>query len=196
MKTRVDKTNRKLQKIIGFDMDGVILDNSLMKIKLAGDLGWEVKMQDTPSEIYKNVLPKPVLANIHKLLYDDPVVSSMVSIMPGVRDTLKAIVSNKTPYFLISRRRLPESGIETLKRHGLWPKYFNEKNAFFVETPEDKNTKAKELGVTHYIDDEIKVLSALTDIKNRFLFDKLDIFEKSKNYVKISSWKEIKNIVS
>ncbi len=195
MKTRVDKTNKKLQKIIGFDMDGVILDNSLVKIQLAKKFGWEIKMHDTPSEIYKTVLPEPVFTRVQKLLYDDPVVSASVEVMPGVRDTLDFIISNKIPYFLISRRRLPESGIEALKRHGLWPEYFNEKNSFFVETPKSKNTKAKELGITHYIDDERGVLAQLTDVKHRFLFDHLNVFAPALYYLKVSSWNEIQNLI-
>jgi len=81
-----------------------------------------------------------------------------------------------------------------LKRHGLWPKYFNKTNAFFVLTPKDKDTKSKELGITHYFDDQHTILSELASVKNKFLFDNLDVFKNS-GYARVKSWKEIAKLI-
>jgi len=65
--------------------------------------------------------------------------------MPGAKQVLGKLIRHKVPYFLVSRRKKPLLAIKILKHHGLWPKYFNKTNAFFVLTPEDKNEKSKEL---------------------------------------------------
>ena len=63
-----------------------------------------------------------------------------------------------------------------------------------METPEDKNTKAVELGVTHYFDDEPRVLEKLVDVKNKFLFDPIDALKNS-GYARVKSWKEIARLI-
>ena len=73
---------------------------------------------------------------------------------------------------------------------GLWPKYFNESNAFFVVEPIEKNIKAKELGITHYVDDETKILNVLEDVPNKFLFDHMNVFPEG-NYAKVTSHEEL-----
>ena len=114
--------------------------------------------------------------------------------MSGVKTVLTSIIKSGTPYFLVSRRKKARSAIKILKHHGLWPKYFNKNNAFFVKTPEDKNTKSIELGITHYIDDEQKVLNALVSVKNKYLFDQLNVFKNS-GYARVKSWKEVARLL-
>ncbi len=189
------------KKIIGFDLDGVIFNHALMKIKLAKKLGFNIKLEETPSEIIEKIIDRPVLDKLLQVLYHDPKLFKTTTLMTGVKSGLLKLKKNGLPFALISRRRSSESAIKALKHHGLWSKFFSEKNTFFVIKPEDKNIKARELGVTHYVDDETGVLEKLVDVKNRFLFDNLGAFSAiggfasgEKNihgYTRVESWKEL-----
>lgn len=191
------------QKIIGLDLDGVIINHAPLKMKLAKKFGFKLKPEETPSEIIKSIVERPVLDKLLQILYHDPRFFKTTSLMPGVKLGLLKLQKNNLPFVLISRRREPISAIEALKHHGLWPKFFNEKNAFFVVEPEDKNIKAREMGVTHYADDDTGILEKLVDVKNRFLFDNLGAFsaqgetsplrggENTIGYTRVKSWKEL-----
>ena len=92
----------------------------------------------------------------------------------------------------MSLHKIQQKAIRILSKHSLWPKYFNKVNAFFVDQAEDKNKKAVQLGLTHYIDDELKVINLLVDVPNKFLFDPFNVFDKADYYTKIKSWAEFK----
>ncbi len=186
---------KQKNKIIGFDLDGVILDHTYNKIRLAKSFGFKLSPEDTHSEIIKNIIPEKTLDKMQVVLYDDPKISLKSKLMKGVRPVL-AKVKNRFPYFLISRRKSAESAIRIMKQKGLWPKFFNEYNSFFVLKRIDKNKIAKKLGVTHYIDDQISVLKELSDIKNKILFDNLNLFPKLTKFVRISSWKELLDFIN
>ena len=183
------------KKIIGFDMDGVIIDHAQRKVDLAKDFGFKIKKAETSSEIIRNLItPLSVYRDFQRVLYDEPKTSLFSPLMPGVKTVLAQINKSKIPYFLISRRKKEKPAIMLLIKHGLWPKYFNKKNTFFVLEPEDKEIKAKVLGITHYIDDEQKVLDVLHSIPNKIHFDHLDVFKNSP-YRRIKSWKEIAKLI-
>ena len=184
-------------KIIGFDMDGVIIDHVPNKVKLAAEFGFNITKEQTPSEILRTIMPTPKYRELQNILYDHPEVGLSAFLMPGVKEVLAKIKDKKIPYFLISRRKNrenPSMAIKLLTRHGLWPEYFNEKNTYFVKEIEEKEFKAKELGITHYIDDERKVLTALVSVKHKFLFDYLGVFPNSE-YSRIASWEEISKLI-
>lgn len=181
MKSHVDK------KILGFDMDGVIVDNSALKLKVAKSMGIHLSPLQTPAEIIKKYIDADVLRKLQLAIYHNPLISLDTKLMPGIKDLLDKVKEKKIPYFLVSRRLEPQITIDMLSKKGIWKKYFDKSNAFFVVTPEDKNTKAKALGITHYVDDETKILSALSDVPNRFLFDHLNVFPDSDKYTRVSS---------
>ena len=189
------KLNKDNKPIIGFDMDGVILDNADSKIEVAKKFGLTIKFEHTPSEILKTLMPQVAWEKFQNMLYDHPKIAFSTPLMRGVRTILAELTKKDIPIFLISRRKIPEVAVKILKKHLLWPKYFNEKNSFFVAHPEDKNFQAAQLGITHYIDDELKVINALSSVENKFLFDPFDVFERAKNYTKIKSWSEFKKLI-
>ncbi len=136
-------------------------------------------------------MPESEYEKFKYFLYDDPETALNCSLMPGFTGFIKKIRENDVPYFIISRRKENfDIPVMLLQKHSLWPDYFNEKNLFFVAEKEDKNKKAVELGVTHYIDDDPKVLDKLTDVKHRILFDPLGVFNTSE-YKVISSWDDL-----
>jgi len=179
------------KKIIGLDMDGVIIDHTLAKIKLAKNFGFNLKPHETHPDIIKKIIAEPFLKKIKYTLYDDPDFYKSSLLMDGAKDGLKYIKKQNLPFVLISRRIDSSGAIKVLKFHGLWPQFFNKDNAFFVAEPEDKNVKAKEIGVTHYVDDQAHVIEKLIDVKNRFLFDNLGAFQDIVGYTRVKSWKEL-----
>lgn len=188
----MNEHNVAKKPIVGFDMDGVILDNAGSKIKVAKKFGLTIKLSHTPSEILKTLMPQIVWEEFQNTLYDHPSFAFSTPLMRGVRTVLAELDKKKIPIFLISRRKVPAIAIKILEKHSLWPRYFNEKNSHFVDRPKDKDIKAAKLGITHYIDDELKVINVLSKVENRFLFDPFNVFKKSDQYIKIKSWPEFK----
>ncbi|HEY4495411.1 MAG TPA: hypothetical protein VJC01_03120 [Candidatus Paceibacterota bacterium] len=198
------------KKFIGLDLDGVILNHALMKIKLARKFGFKLKPEETQSEIMEKIIGESIFDKLQMMAFSDPKFLKSAPLMPGVKLGLATLQKNSLPFVLISRRREPSLAISVLKYYGLWPKFFDEKNTFFVAKPEDKNVRAREIGVTHYADDEMKVLDKLVDVENKFLFDNLGAFsaqggslsagrhgalggENTNGYIHVSSWKELTN---
>lgn len=172
-------------------MDGVIIDHAPVKIKLAKKFGFNLKPEETHPDIIKNIFDKPSYLEFQETLYYNPKIFKKTPLMAGANVGLNIIKKNKIPFVLISRRKNQKISIEILKFYKLWPKYFNNKNTFFVLNPEDKNVKAREVGVTHYVDDQIGILEKLVDVENRFLFDNLGVFKDNSSYIRVKSWKEL-----
>lgn len=185
--------NLRNKKIIGLDMDGVIINHTSLKLKLAEQFGFKLKPKETHSEVIKTIVSQPILEQIKWNLYDNPNFLKAISLMPGAKSGLSQFKKINLPFVLISRRKDSKLAIEVLKFHELWPKFFNTRNTFFVSEPEDKNIKARELGVTHYVDDEFSVLEKLNDVENKFLFDCFGNFEEIKKYTRVASWDELTN---
>lgn len=183
------KQERK--KVIGFDMDGVIIDHTEHKLMLAKEKGFSLKKEETASSIFRERLPREVLREIQRSLYNDPGLASEAVLMSGAKEGLRAVRDSGIPYFLISRRRTPGIAKEILTAHGIWPEFFNDTNAFFVEEIEHKNEVAQALGVTVYIDDETRVLDALVSVENRILFDPFGVSPDSPVWRRLSSWEDI-----
>src|SRR3989338_2843791 len=188
MKAQGDK------KIIGFDMDGVVLDHTENKLLLAKKFNLKIKKEETPSDLIRHLMPLSVYRKFQIDLNDNPKFRCLCAVMPGTKQIFRRIIKSEVPYFLVSRRKKERAAIKILKYHGLWPKYFNKNNAYFVITPEDKNKKAVELGITHYFDDQQTILDKLVNVKNKFLFDHLGVFKNSP-YRRIKSWKEIARLI-
>lgn len=185
--------NKKItsEKIIGFDLDGVIVDHSALKIRVAKECGFDLKLEETPSDIMKHLVPDSVADKIKYRIYGDPETSLFAPLMAGAKDAIVGLKEKNIKYFLISRRKNTALAAGLLKNHGLWPEYFNEQNAFFVSNIEGKNEKSKELGINCYIDDEPKVLESLESVEDKFLFDQFDIRDGVEKFERIGSWAEL-----
>ncbi len=182
--------------VIGFDMDGVIIDHTKNKIALAKQLGFNLLPEQTPSEFMRKVLPLQEMQKLQSILFDDRQLAMKPPLMAGAKSTLISVKKLGIPYFLISRRKNPELAIELLKKHKLWPKYFNENNSYFVDKPEDKDFHAARLGITHFVDDELEIINKLISVKNRFLFDQFNMHKNADFYKRIVSWLELEKHLS
>ncbi|MBI2062283.1 MAG: hypothetical protein HYT64_01140 [Candidatus Yanofskybacteria bacterium] len=192
-------------KVIGFDMDGVVFDHTENKIRAAKKFGILLKKKQTPSILVKEFFSPSDYEKFKKYFYDDIAKTYKPNLMPGVKEVLELVKKRQIQFYLISRQKYPQKAIGILSFYGLWPKYFNRKNTFFVLEPEDKEIKANALGITHYIDDEQKVLDVLHSVPNKILFDPLGIFknpspfgkvrDKNSGYARVKSWKEVAKLI-
>lgn len=180
--------------IIGFDLDGVIINHVEMKRRLAKQFGFTITPAETNSETMSKIIPKETWLKIQNLLYDHPAYCLESPLALGAIETLERLKQEKKIFSLISLRKKPDAAIDILKYHKLWPKYFNQDNTFFVHNREDKNTEAYRLGVTHYIDDEVRVLEKLNDVPNKFLFDPF-CANQSSEYKTVASWVELRQFL-
>jgi len=189
-------TEADKRTIVGFDMDGVILDLSSHKIAIAKRFGLSIEPRETASDLLRERFSKEDYGIFQRILYTEPESTLSAPLIDGVVDNLEQMMLNETPFHLISRRRVFQFAIERFKTAGLWPKYFNEKNTFFVDRPADKNTKARELGVTHFIDDETAIIDILHDVPNKILFDPQNAFPKWDKTPRILHMSELGNYLS
>lgn len=182
--------NKKI--ILGLDLDGVILDHSLNKIELARQIGVNLSLYETPSDIMATKIEKDAYHLLEAKLYDDVRLARRTPLVPHAKESLHYIKSSGMPFVLISRRNPSDCAIISLKYHGLWPDYFDFSNTFFVSEKKDKDVKAKAIGVTHFVDDEPSVIDELKSVSQRFLFDPLLVYgDLAGDFHKIYSWDEL-----
>lgn len=178
------------KQVIGFDLDGVIVDHAPLKCLLAAEFNITLKPEQTASIIFNRIVPPDILKKVRYSIYDDSEISLRACLMAGAAEGLARIKAMGRPFFLISRRSDGALALQLLKKLNLFPGIFNNANVFFVAADEEKDAQARKLGVTHYIDDKISVLDKLASVENKFLFDQFNIFYDT-GYKRINSWKEI-----
>src|SRR3989338_4059375 len=141
---------------IGLDMDGVIIDNTDTKIRFAKRMGFTLKPEQTHAELIEKALTPEVLSELRTHIYFNPVTALQAKLVPGSLDGLHQLKKSGQRFYLISKRKYPIIARELLKKHKLWGKYFDEKNAFFVRETEEKDYHIDRLGIGLYLDGERK----------------------------------------
>ena len=181
-------------KIIGFDLDGTILDHTDNKLRLAQNYGYSLVAEQTPSGVIGRFLTPTDMRKVSDRLYGNITDGRHSKLMPGVVEALLRLEEQHLPYFLLSRRQ-SEIAVVLLEHFGLWPKFFGPTNTAFVETMPDKAPYAKEFGITHFLDDHISTLvGPLGFIPHKYLFDPYKLLPSSASFQKVSSWDEIPEI--
>jgi hypothetical protein len=156
---------------IGFDMDGVLVDHTEWKIILARRFGYRLTAAQTASDQMRAHVADEHRGEIQRMLYQDDTYALAASLTPGARELLTSLRNAGIRCTLISRRRDHDLARLLLEKHHLRPDFFDDTNTHFVSSVQDKADACTRLGVTHYIDDEAGVLSALTSVTHRFLMD-------------------------
>lgn len=181
---------------LGFDLDGVIIDHTFVKIKLAKKFGLTLNECEIHADnIYRLLGPDKYFEFKH-YLYDDPKTSTGGVIMPGAREVLEALKKRSISFVVISRRKgnydIP-TGL--LRTYCLWPDILNQQNVFFVQNRKEKNTKAVSLGISHFMDDELRALEEMVDVPAKYLFDPHNAVADC-GFRRIVSWKEFYDLVN
>jgi len=194
----------KKQIIIGFDLDGVIIDNSQNKINFAKKLGFKIKKEDTPSFRLKNKIDKKLYPRLQNYIYTKGTKESQPA--KNVKKALGLLKKKGVKFYIISRRQPGLSRKEAkkwLKDH--LAEFFNKDNIFFVKSDKEKEKIAKKLNVKIFLDDNISVLRHLESVPYKFLFlpftlkkRETAIKEKIKEYKikQVFSWNDFLKKVS
>lgn len=178
---------------IGLDLDGVIIDHTINKIKLARQKGYFLKPSQTSSEIMEKIVPLEVERFIQKGIYGQVGLSSRP--IKNSKNVLKKIAEIFSVPYIISRRDYKHNqrkfALQWLKNNKFFPPLkFNQ--ILFVKSDPLKNDKCKKLSINVYLDDKIKVLNNLISVKYRVLFDPCGHHYKNppKNIKVVKTWPE------
>ena len=182
---------------IGLDLDGVIIDHTSNRIFKSKELGYDVKPFQTPTHLIKTILAPDHYKELQAFTYGPASLSAFV--MDGATEHLGKLAS-ENEFFIISRRNIYDGGdklgLKWLENNGIF-NFIPEKNIFFVAHDEKgaKNVMAKKLGLEVYLDDQLKILEEIPDVKTRVLFDQHNVSTPPSPYAKVVSWPEFANLV-
>jgi len=175
--------------VIGFDLDGVIIDHTKNKIKKLRELGYNIRAEETSLEKLKSLISLDDYRIVQKFIYNE--VTPIASPMRGAIKTISNL--NKDYSLAIISRRRPETrniALDWLKEHGFL-KFFKD-NIYFVDSDDKKDTVARKLRIDAYIDDKLKVLKLLKNVPNKILFDPFDCFTVNEEDIKkIKNWQSL-----
>jgi hypothetical protein len=182
---------------IGLDLDGVIIDHASSKILKAKELGYNIKPCETLTHLIKKILTPEHYKELQTYIYGRASLNA-----PAMESAIEYIkkIASENEIFIISCRNISDGGdklgLEWLKKNAVLNHITKEK-IFFV--PHDdvyaKNVAAKKLGIEIYLDDQLKILKEMSNVKTRVLFDQYDVSSPSLPYFKVISWPEFADFV-
>ena len=181
--------------VVGFDLDGVIIDHTQNKIVIASQYGVALTPEQTHAEYMGKQFGSEMYQEIKSQLYDSTPLALSAPLMEGAFNTLARLREHKIPYFLISLQKNPMHALHLIEERDLWGTYFTPENTFFAHDKEEKHAIAVSIGVSHFIDDEPNVLDIMTLIPNRILFDSRSLFPDNTEYSHVQSWEELRKIL-
>ena len=184
MKHAPKKSNAFLWTKIGIDIDGVLIDFTDMKVRLAKRLGYCIRPHETHGVVLKKIMSRHNYENPQRHIYGKATLA-----LPPVAGAIKGFtyLSSRADVYVISRR---EAG-----RH--YPRQwfaahfhsFPQERIFFVGRDEYKERIAKRLGLEVFLDDRLSVLKGLPSVRQKFLLDPHSVFTKLPHGInRISSW--------
>ena len=187
---------QKIKKInIGLDLDGVIIDHTQNKVKIAKSLGFKIKKEETQSEILKNILPEDKYKKLQNIIYNKTTFFSPPE--PFVFKILRELSRDATnEFFIIScrRGRGVDPAREWLEKHKIF-KFVPSKNIFFVETEKEKNIYCQKLKIKIYLDDKVRILDMVSFVRYPIFYNPKKSLH-NKKYLEIRSWKELPGLLA
>jgi len=120
-------------KIIGLDMDGVIIDHAENRARLAEKFGFSLTPEEAVSDIMKKKMPIDTYEKIQKMLYDDPIMGLSLPLIFGTKSSVELLRQSEMRYYLISRRGNPQIGRALLQKKRVMARAFQRKKHFFRE---------------------------------------------------------------
>jgi len=183
--------NRNIK--IGLDLDGVIIDHTLTKIRLAKQFGYFLNPDQTSSEVMKKLIPLEIYRAIQNNLYKEEGLSSKP--MKRAKEILEQMTQSSFIPYIISRRGMEEQqrkfAMHWLKNNHFFPPLLTDQ-IVFVDSDVKKNDLCKKLNINIYLDDKIKVLNFLSSVKYKILFDPYSHHYKNppKDIKVVKTWPE------
>jgi hypothetical protein len=184
-------------KRIGLDFDGVIVDHSANKLRLAEGLGCRLEHWQTNTNVMKRFMRPETYEAIQDCLYYE--FTPLADPMEGALENIARLVAAGIEPHIISARddRSRPFAMEWIKKHRLTdlipPERLN-----FVGNGDEKRALVERFGISVFLDDKISVLANLPKTTRRFLFDQHDISKqielKGADTV-VRTWKEFVDLV-
>lgn len=159
---------------IGLDLDGVIIDHTANKLRLARERGFELEPWQTNANLMGQFLPTEEYDEIKREAYAQ--LTASAEPVPGA---LEAIAELTGELFIVSARRADSvrHAQDWLDRHRLYD-YIPAERIFFCADESEKKTHCHRLGLHFYLDDKIQVLNQLPFSVQRTLFDHHAVAER------------------
>ena len=180
---------------VGIDLDGVLIDHSSNKLKVAERQGYVLESWQANSNIMHDIIPPEEYAALREEVYTQMTVDA-----PPIIGALEAIAELDCEAYIVSARR-PKSirfAQEWLLKHNVFETIPAER-IFFCGSKNDKMEICDRLGIKILIDDQLGVLKLLSPKVKRVLFDidgisgNLDIQEGM--YV-ANGWDQVRKLVN
>ena len=181
--------------VVGFDLDGVIIDHTQNKIMIASRYGIMLTPGETHAEHMGERFSPEMYREIKSQLYNSNHEALSAPLMEGAFSTLATLREHGIQYFLVSLQKDPMHALHLIEERGLWGTYFTTENTFFAHDKEEKHAIAVSIGVSHFIDDEPNILEVMTTIDNRVLFDTRDLFSEKTQYQRVKDWSELGRVL-
>ena len=161
---------------IGLDLDGVIIDHTDNKLRLASERGFELEPWQTNSNVMHQFVPEEEYGEIRRLAYNEATIEA-----EPVEMALESILELPGELYIVSARY--QSSVRYaqnwLDQHRIYDSIPAER-IFFCSSEAEKKQHCHRLGLQFYLDDKLKVLNSLPFSVRRTLFDNHDISKKLK----------------
>lgn len=184
-------------KRIGLDFDGVIVDHSPNKLKLAEGLGCPLEHWQTNTNVMKRFLKSEEYEALQDCLYYD--FTPLAAPMDGALENIARLIDAGIEPYLISARdeRSRPFAMEWIRKHRLTD-LIPEARLNFVGGGDEKRALVERFGISIFLDDKISVLANLPETTRRFLFDQHDISKQidlTGADAVVRTWKEFADLV-
>ena len=173
---------------IGLDLDGVIIDHTKNKIKVARSLGFVVEPKDTVSEILENLMPKAKYRELQRCIYDE--ISLTARPVAYAIPTIRRLIQHGHRLFIISRRyRSSKTALKWLGMYEVLP-FIPKRRIAFVQKDEDKIVFVKKFAVDVFLDDKAENLAYVKGATYPVLFNDFEANINHGAYTEVRSWPE------
>jgi 5'(3')-deoxyribonucleotidase len=180
---------------IGLDFDGVIIDHSSHKVRLAADFGYIIEPWQTNTNVMKRFVPEPYYSNLSEIIY-----SFLTPKAPPIVGSLDYISKLDGELYIISARRRNNIRFaqEWLSLHHIYDLIPAER-VFFCGNSNEKSDCCRQLKIDIILDDKLGVLDVLDTNVRKILFDDHGVSKRCEfqhGYETVSSWRDFFKILS
>ncbi|MBU0625243.1 hypothetical protein KKF05_02775 [Patescibacteria group bacterium] len=174
---------------IGLDFDGVIVDHSEHKIRLAADLGYRFEPWQTNTNVMAHLVPEEQYRNIQDIIYTHLTLQA-----PPVVESLEHIRKLGGELYILSARRQAAVRFaqDWLQQHGVYD-VIPAQRIHFCGKSNEKGDYCRRLGIELFLDDKLAVLKVLDPQVKKYLFDSHGAAAKfglEHSYNIVSGWQE------
>lgn len=189
----------QIKKIhVGIDLDGVLIDYKDLKKKAAKSFGYILKNNQTAAEVMNKFLSPDVCARVKKRVYGKDGLSNPP--ISGAIKALRHITKMGILITIISRRQKDNQKYAYEWINKYLKNFVNPENIYFVSDIESKSAIIKKRNIDIFIDDQLKVLKAISIKTIRVFFDQFnqfsDITIKKMGIIRIDSWQNFVKLLN